>query len=190
MMKKKFRCNKILFLCYIFILTILLTGGNFTEAKQGQPLWGETISGMTPEEVLNVVDEAHKIKNGNGVHYSNGSKELVRIDNYELVGKSFEVRFIFLNNKLTQVELVLEEEKNFSSSKLIFDELANVLRSKYGKEISKKTDTQSKLNIKQVEAVWMNNQTNIRLYLDSYPGLPTLLKVIYQTMLYEEAGKL
>ena len=54
---------------------------------------GKTKAGMSPEEVMNVTKNAHKVENGDTI--GSGTQELLRIDNYEVVYESFQGQFLF-----------------------------------------------------------------------------------------------
>lgn len=82
----------------------------------------------------------------------------------------------------------LNDERSFSSSLLVFDSLADALRSKYGKEISRDVDSRSVL--KKAEANWASGRTNINLFVITGGDSPATLNLNYQTRLSAEADKL
>ena len=88
----------------------------------------------------------------------------------------------FNNNKLVQVTLSLKNGNSFSSNQKIFERLSNILRTKYGKELSRNIDTS--LGGMAISN-WAIGRTNINLV-----NAPPTLNIIYQNVLAKEADKL
>ena len=143
-------------------------------------LWGKTKTGMSPEEVMNVTKNAHKVENGDTI--GSRTQELLRIDNYEVVYESFRVSFYFANRKLEQVTLMLNDRKPFSSLLPIFRQLANILQSKYGKEFSTKEHPNAPI-AKSALRTWMNDHTDITLFAIGIADQPADLFLMYKTNL-------
>lgn len=173
---------KKLYLQSMVLLSVLM----ISISAQAQSLWRETASGMNPSQIIEIVKGTHLIRDGSTL--GDGAKELIRLDDFNLVNESFKVRFYFIDEKLTQVTLNLNEERSFSSALLVFDSLADALRSKYGKEISRNIDSRSIL--KKAEANWVSGSTNINLFVMTVGDSPAILNLNYQTRLSEEADKL
>lgn len=173
---------KKLYLQSMFLLAILV----ISTSAHAQSLWGETASGMNPSQIIAIVNGARLIPDGSTL--GNGAKELIRLDDFRVVNESFKVRFYFFDEKLNQVTLNLNDERSFSSSLLVFDSLADALRSKYGKEISRDIDSRSVL--KKAEANWVSGRTNINLFVMAVGDSPATLNLNYQTRLSAEADKL
>lgn len=167
------------------LLTVALIISISVPAK-AQPLWGDTTSGMNPSQVIEIVKGSRLVQDGYTLE--SGARELIRLDDLNVVNESFDVRFYFLEQSLIQVTLGLNDERSFSSTLLVFDSLADALRSKYGKEISESIDNRSIL--KKAEANWVNGRTNINLLVLSVGNSPAILNLNYQIRLSEEADKL
>jgi len=159
-------------------------------SAQAQTLWGPTSYGMSPTEVLRVVQGAHPVENGSTLGGKHKAKELLRIDDYEVVNESFKVRFYFSQNRLVQVTLSLNEERRFDLALIVFDELCDALRTKYGKEISKRVIHHSLISATDAEAKWINGQTNIDLLVSGIGNTPAVFNLNYQVRLSKEANKL
>jgi len=170
------------FLQSMFLIAILM----ISISAQAQSLWGETASGMKPSKVIEVVKGSRFIQDGSTL--GTGAKELIRLDNFSLVNESFKVRFYFIDEKLVQVTLNLNDERLFSSTLLVFESLTDALRSKYGKEISSDIDSRSIL--KKAKANWVSGRTNINLFVVTVGDSPATLNLNYQTILSAEADKL
>ena len=175
--------NKPFFQC--FLLTVALIISISVPAK-AQSLWGDTTSGMNPSQVIEVVKGSRLAQDGDTL--GTGARELIRLDDLNVVNELFDVRFYFLEQSLTQVTLGLNDERSFSSTLLVFDSLADALRSKYGKEMSESIDSRSIL--KKAEANWVTSRTNINLLVLSVGNSPAILNLNYQIRLSEEADKL
>lgn len=165
----------------IFLIAIILCIG---EEIYAQELWRGTIYGMSAEEVLRKVPEA-KFKSG-GSFIDNGAQEILRMGNIEIVGEIFYAAFYFLNNRLDQVSLVLDKKQPINLALIIFDTLTDVLRSKYGKELSLKIEKDSS----SAYAKWKSGKTNINLYVIGVGNNPASLSINYQVRLVKEADKL
>lgn len=155
-------------------------------SAQAQSLWRETTAGMSPPQIIKIVNESHRIQDGSILR--TGAKELVRLDDFREANESFNVRFYFTDENLTQVTLNLNDKRSFPSSLLVFEALADSLRLKYGKEFSNKLDRQSVL--KKAEANWVSGRTNINLLLISVGDSPAILNLNYQTKVSTKTEKL
>ena len=173
--------NKVLVQCVLFFLSLGLP-----VAAQAQDFWGGTAKGMSPSEVLRVVEGSHRVEDGGNL--SGGGKELIRLDDFVLVDKSFSVGFFFENNMLTQVSLRLNPEVRYNTGLLIFNRLSEILRSKYGTELfSEKSDDSV---LKSAEMNWVDGKTNISMLLVAVADKLALLTLNYQTRISEEAEKI
>lgn len=168
-----------------FLLTI--TTYSFSSLSLSQEFIGGATAGMTPQEVVNSSKGASIIKNGSTL--GTGAVELVRKENYEVVGEEFTKKFYFVNNRLNQVTLSLEEERGFSSTIMVFESLVEALRAKYGKEVNYSIEPSGLL--KTAEADWYTNSgVNIAMLVMAVDNHDATLNVNYQTRVSEEASKL
>lgn len=153
---------------------------------QAQGLWGETSVGMSPEEVLNVTRNARRVKDGGTI--GSGAKELLRVDDFEVVDKLFNVSFYFNAHKLEQVTLSLKDRRPFSSTVQTFNRLADVLRTKYGEEFSSKNSNDPVA--KAVSISWISDRTEISLFAIAIGDMPAILTLTYSIGISKEADKL
>jgi len=145
---------------------------------------------MSLEQVKRVVPGA--VTPAEPEQFNDGTKELLRLEDIEIVHRRFRVLFYFKNGKLDQVTLNLKKPEGFDDLLHVFDSLTEVLRSKYGKEIKRdihRGDISSAGQMNTAEATWLQGQTNINLYSISF-GPTSELNVNYQVRLAKEAEKL
>ncbi|PXX99685.1 hypothetical protein CR157_02635 [Halomonas sp. LBP4] len=118
-----------------------------------------------------------------------GAVELVRRDDYRVVGESFRKKFYFSGGELNQVTLSLDRQRDFHATLLVFESLVEALRARYGQEVNYSVEPLGVM--KEAEADWFNsNGVNISLYAMTIGDSDALLNVNYQVRVSEEAGKL
>lgn len=161
------------------LLIVILT---MSISVQAQALWGETTVGMTPSEVIKMVKGSHLIQDGSTLE--TGAKELAQLDDLRVLKELYKVKFYFIDDKLTQVTLNLNKERSFSLNLLVFQSLTDALSSKYGKAISRKIDSLTRL--KTADAQWVSDGTNINLQVTAVGDVPTSLNLNYQLNLDPE----
>jgi hypothetical protein len=153
-----------------------------------QTLWGGTATGMSPNDVRQVQPSAAP-PGADGNRIASGALELLRIPVVEIEDAKFTVQFYFLNNKLTQVMLSLHKPATLREVRSVFDRLDTLLRAKYGTEI--KSDKKESASAKFYDKTWISGRTNILLTAISIgDGNDSILNVVYQTRIAEEASKL
>ena len=160
----------------LFVLSLLCIPLN------AQPLWGGTVKGMTPEEVLSRVDGARAIKYG-GDTAAEGRKELVRLDDLRIENEPFQVRFYFKGNSLSLVSLVLSTRVTETMGVRIFEKLSNALRAKYGDEHSRSVDSRF------ASATWLGKD-NLRVSLIYVISMTDQVCITYQNESLERNDKL
>lgn len=166
----------------LFITIALLVISAFASA---QSLWGPAEYGMSAEQVKSVVPNVRTPKNPGRL--GDGARELLRLENVEIVNKRFVASFYFIAGKLTQVTLSLEKGHTFHSAMLVFDSLTEALRAKYGREIS--------LEIKhallsRADATWIAGRTNINIFAIGVGENDATLNINYQVRVARDADKL
>lgn len=155
----------------------------------GDALWGKTEYGMTVEQVKKVVPKAQRPKTPENLRED--LPELLRINNVQIVNNTFVAHFYFRDGKLFQVSLTLRDPGKFVDAMRVFDSLTEVLRAKYGKEITMKVINEDDVgSFDSADATWVSGRTNIDLYLLSINDGDALLKINYQVRIAEEADKL
>ena len=180
LVEKRPRMSKIQSSFLALGLTILL----LSTTSSSQPLWNGTIKGMAPKDVIESVQGAEYTDSGGRL--ANGATVAVSIPDFTVVNNSFEVRFFFKNDALVQVTLHLNGERPYGHAKVVFNSLVQVLRSKYGDEVS----FQERENDRAV-ATWMTkDNVNVDLYLASLGQKNSILNLNYQSRVADEMDKI
>lgn len=138
-----------------------------------QTLWQKTETDMTPQQVTTLYPQAttpSKIE-----EYANNGKALLTISNYQVGNNSFDVKFIFRNEKLSSVKL----DSNERASGVVFNSMNTLLTAKYGKPINAQVTDISKT------VTWLNDGTTIRL-----SNIMGKLVINYKVDLSNEMNKL
>ena len=163
-------------------ITAFLAVNGFASA---QTLWLATRYGMTVNQVKSIVRNTSTPINPGEL--SDGARELLRVNNIKIVNKSFNGSFFFKSGKLTQVTLSIEQIDDFNDAILVFDSLTEVLRSKYGNEVSREI---KRGPVNSAGATWMAGRTNLVLSAFGIAGNPSSIDVVYQLRIAQEADKL
>lgn len=150
-----------------------------------QALWGKSAYGMTLSQVKEAYPEAVTADSPGTLH--GGAKGTLTIQAYEVVNKKFNVIFYFKNDKLEQVVLACEKQSTFHSAMLVFDAVSDVLKAKYGPEISKDV---KRGTLNMANAVWLSGKTNISLIAMSVGDADAMLNINYQVRISKDADKL
>ncbi|MFZ0692704.1 MAG: hypothetical protein WAN51_00885 [Alphaproteobacteria bacterium] len=165
----------------IIIIALVL----LSVSANAQVLWQGATVGMSVQEVLTVVPHAIKVDKG-GTLYG-GARELVRVPRIEVSSNQFRAEFFFVDGKLTQVTLKLDEQLNYIAAHIIFEELVDLLRAKYGKELSLREQNGP---MSESGAEWISGKTNISLTMVLIANMPAILNVNYQVRVSGETDKL
>lgn len=167
------------------LLFVLILAAAATDAfAQAPMLWHGARYGMSPKEVKAVIPQASPPAKPS--HLAGGAVELLHLDGIEIARSQFSASFYFADNKLSQVTLTVPK-KNFDEALLVFNDVTDALRAKYGKEI---THTVQRGVLNRAEAIWMNGRTNIDLFLMSVREHTAFLNINYQVRLAKDADKL
>lgn len=153
---------------------------------RAQVLWQKATYGMSPAEVAEAVPGS---KPPTEPIKMSGSVELLRLEDFALVSRSFDVRFLFKDQRLVQVMLSLKQTKSdsYHSYSAVFDSLTDSLRAKYGVELSKSRKEVG--GFRMVQSEWISGKTGVGILLmDSYGALA--LNVNYDFRISKEAEKL
>ena len=139
---------------------------------------------MTTQDVLNAVQGAQL--NESGGRLASGATARVFIPDFTIVNNSFEVRFYFLREALVQVTLHLNGDRPYGHAKVVFDSLVQVLRAKYGNEITYK----ERHNDRAIASWMTKDRVNVDLYLASLGDTKSVLNLNYQSRVSEEMEKI
>lgn len=170
------------FRLFVFLFCVLGLG----KSALAQVLWNGTSYGMSPVRVKALMPKAFN-PGDKGDTLQDGSIELLRLKNVELVGQSFTASFFFRESKLRQVTLSADGERSLDSRGNTFDALAEALRVKYGKELNR---SQTGTGLASIEASWQSGKTNISLFMMEIGSGQSILNINYQVRLAAEASKL
>lgn len=92
-----------------------------------------------------------------------------------------------MDDKLTQVTLSLAGNETSHGAELVFESLTEILRAKYGSEITKETKHEV---MHTRTSRWLNGKTNITLYYNDIGDYSPVLNLLYQVRISSEAGKI
>ena len=160
-----------------FIIVLSLAAGRFS-SLQAQVLWNGTTYGMPKEAVIKQFPTA----------YSDTKGRLI-LDGLVIMNHKFQAIFLFDSDKLDMVTLRLADDLPFAAVHLVFDNLTDVLRSKYGEELSQHEEHAS---LRKVALVWSWKKTTIELKARAVDPSEEhgMLSVTYTTLLAQEAENL
>lgn len=156
-------------------------------APGGPELWGGALYGMTPDQVKSTSTEiADAAKPAGTLH--NGSTQLFERRNIDIARTSFKAEYYFLDSKLNQVTLVLDEPKVYSEAEFSAKQIKEALISKYGHPLS--CDIFSGGFTKGYSCNWKRQDGNVILFLAAVDEASPTLNIVYQVRLAQDASKL
>lgn len=129
-------------------------------SAQAQELWRSAVYGMTPTEIQRAFPEA--APPSKAAPLRDGANNLLSLRNVQIVGKPFDADFYFLQDRLVQINLVTEISGVVNDSLIVFEEVARVLRDKYGLELNK--EIKRDVLGARASADWMTNEITISTY--------------------------
>lgn len=146
----------------------------FSSLAFSQTLWQKTTFGMSVQQVKKLYPNAVDVIPNAANSYPNGSEPLLKLDNFNLINRDFEVKFAFINQKLNQVVLTCHD-----LTKSDKDNLYEALVSKYGQPITINKDSViNKFN-------WASGKTNIYLMV-----IRDFVQLGYEVRVGKEVDKL
>jgi hypothetical protein len=154
----------------------------FAQMASADGLWQSTTYGMSVDDVLKAVPGAARRSLREGERLADGAEDLVEAPLVIIDNHQFLPQFYFKEEKLEQVTLSLRNQVSAYEANLVFQELVDTLRVKYGHEIS------SGPNGIGADARFQFGKTNIVVALITI-GAP-LLNVVYQERVASDASKL
>lgn len=157
----------------------------FSSFANAQALWREANYGMSIDEVRAAIPEVADAANPGEL--AGGAKGLLTIPKVQIAGSAYQARFFFLNDKLVQVMLSLDNPGKFDSSLRTFETLEELLRVKYGREVQRQV---KRGVVNQASATWMAGGTNISVLTYSFDNDNASLNINYQVRVAKEADKL
>lgn len=141
-------------------------------------LWGPATAGMSTNEVMDVVDGAYRIEDEEGNRLATGAVEAVRRDDAELAGETYTQRFYFLNDRLAQVTMKLNDTRDFDYMLGFVESLTEKKRNQYGKEVD--SEVRASGPIRQATVSWIDGNRRVSIFLMSQGPENSLLNVNYQ----------
>lgn len=164
---------KLLFRSAVWSVGLLLAN-----SVQAQYLWPDTRAGMTLEEVKKLFPEGHAPDEPGELPAHHGT-ELLTLDEVEIAGHRFRVRFFFNQERLVHVDLF--ESGEFTMKE--FEKFRDLLRKKYGLEYST-TSSQS------IRLEWRIMQTIIRLQWTPVARGIATISISYDAPIPKETDRL
>lgn len=153
----------------------------------GPELWGGAIYGMTPEQVKATSSEiAHAAQPPDRLQ--NGALKLLLRKGVEIANTKFAAQYFFLDGKLHQVTLGLDDPKSYSEAEFSAKQVKEALTSKYGTPLG--CDHFSGTSLKGYSCNWKRPDGNVRLFLAGSDETSPALNIAYQVGLAQDASKL
>jgi hypothetical protein len=154
-----------------FAIYFLICAWIFTGTAVAQPLWQNTSSGMSVEDVSRLYPDAAP-----PAYYmkADRSEKLLILKNVVIFNMTFPAGFFFIDKKLDNIHFTLDKQLTPDAGMSVFKSLREELRTKYGKESSGII----REDIKSAGANWNFNGTAIVLNVVNV-GNYSLLWVIY-----------
>jgi len=153
----------------------------------GPELWGGAVYGMTPEqvratssEIAEAVQPLDKLQNG--------ALKLLLRKGVEIANTKFDAQYFFLDGKLHQVTLGLNDPKSYSEAEFSAKQIKEALTSKYDAPLG--CDPFSGAFVKGYSCNWKRPEGNVRLFLAASDERSPVLNIAYQVSLAQDASKL
>lgn len=150
-----------------------------------QTLWTKGEYGMTVDQVRSAFPGT--IDTPKPEHLRTGAVGLLTLPGIQISSQPFHANFYFVAGKLVQVTLSLENEKVFGATLVTFKDIEEILRAKYGPEI---THEISPGVVSMAKASWMSGSVNIGLLAMAVANNPAIMNITYQVRVSQEANKL
>jgi hypothetical protein len=163
-------------------LLILFSPGAFA-----QVLWQEYAAGMSAAQVQALAKDAVAVDDPKAVLPS-GAQTKLKIPSMEVAGLAFEVNFMFMGDKLSDVQLFHRADQNSSAGRASYSQLLSALRAKYGHELIR-DGSESPIFGWNGSNTWSAGGTTIRLLGFIGPSSTTVV-IGYSARLAKDAEKL
>lgn len=159
---------KPLLLCVFLLLAV---------TSHAQTLWQGTRAGMSLEEVKALFPSTTFEK----------EKNRLVLEKTEILERAFHVYFYFKGDKLNEVALGLKSAEPKLKAPDLFKRFTEVLRSKYGSELSKSVTPGSFI---AMQSKWLSEGTTIELELTNSINDTVRIGLSYKADIAKEADKL
>lgn len=163
-------------------LLVLLSPGAFA-----QVLWQEYAAGMSAAQVEAIAKSAVAVDDPRAVLPS-GARTKLKIPSMEIAGLNFEVNFMFMGDKLSDVQLFHRADQDSSVGRASYTQLLSALRAKYGQELVR-DGSDSPIFGWNGSNTWSSGGTTIRLLGYIRPSSTTVI-IGYSVRLAKDAEKL
>lgn len=178
---------------FLIISTCIFAITSNASPNERVPLWVSTYYGMSLKEVLLVQSSAKtKPDNVKNLLLNPNEQALAILDNIEIAGETFNAWFIFNEDKLSKVKLILSPKMNdavtsISSeySNALYSKYSLLLTAKYGNPATKTWQDYAPLNIHLWNAEWIFGLTSISLKSDK-----SELEITYSAQYADDLRKL
>ncbi len=154
-------------------LTLLLSASR----AWSQTLWEGAKFGMTPAQV-SIAHPSARPAGSEPQTLASGAREELRIEDYEYLGKKYQVSFYFLDGKLNQVMASLDKNR-YSPDEMgsTFDEVFDAFVAKFGKEQERRGVSEQ--NLRSRSATWQVDERRITV-INMQAGGFSLLNLVFQ----------
>ncbi len=165
--------NRLLIFLAIFLSMVL--------PAEAQELWASTQAGMSVDEVNQIFPNAEPPSSP--VSSSPETEVLLTIPSVEFAGKSYRVAFFFRDKKLDKIVLNYIGKQSFESLLSVYNSVLDVLRGRYGKEISNRSDRSNM--IKNEEHTWFSDGRAVQMNMTSLADADAVFAIRYQAKRFE-----
>jgi hypothetical protein len=159
-----------------FVVVVFFFCG--VESMYGQVLWQKAESGMTVAQIKTIYPNASSIVNKS---QTDGTEELLRINNLKIVNNSFYASFIFRTDRLVRVVLSPHDEVNQFQASSLFKSLQRALIEKYGSVFLYDADliTTNERVLFSYRLIWIVGDTEIQLGSLNASGSYSSIQISY-----------
>lgn len=180
---------RILFILFVFFVS----SSSNANSKEFVPLWGTTYYGMSLKEVIASVPNAQTTLNIIKPSFLKPNEQaLAKLNNIEIAGETFNVWFIFSNDKLSYVTLILLPKMNDTDALMtddyftsLYTHYSQLLIAKYGNPVKNTRQDYAPSNIHLWNTQWIFGLTSIELNEDKIQ-----LEITYSAKYADDLRKL
>lgn len=165
-------------------LIALLGAVTLATPAGSQVLWQNVSSGMTIAQIKAAQPSA--VASDKPERLASGAQCELRISDYDISAKTYRVCFYMLGGKLSQITMSANEP-----SQVAFRTITDLLRAKYGTELSPKPNPCTSGFMATCEVTWLlPTGVNVEVLFLQVGRTDPLLNVVYQTRMKSESNKL
>lgn len=156
-------------------------------AAQADALWGKAESGASASDIGRLFPEGVSVTPTEKQRLDSGAMLRYRIENVEILGKTFGASFYFLEDKLTHVGLTHKSQESAYACEQTAGGVQEALRAKYGPDIKNRRIGGPSVSR---EASWSSGKTTINLLMLAHDIPSCSIYINYSSRLAEAGSKL